>query len=61
VEDLQMNEQEIRAKALELAIQTIALFPEQKRVEQLSMDSDPLKVLIALSLPYQNYLKGQPS
>jgi hypothetical protein len=55
-----MNEQEIRAKALELVIQTIALFPEQKRVEQLSMDKDPLAVLIDLSLPYQNYLKGQP-
>jgi hypothetical protein len=56
-----LNEQEIRAKALELAIQTIALFPEEKRVEQLAMDKNPLEVLIGLSLPYQDYLKEKPS
>jgi hypothetical protein len=54
-----MNDQEIRAKSLELVIQTIALFPEKKRVEQLTMDRDPLEVLIDLSLPYQDYLKGK--
>jgi hypothetical protein len=56
-----MNDQEIRAKALELAIQTVALFPEKVRVEQLAMDKSPAKVLIGVSMPYQDYLKGKPT
>ena len=57
-----MTDQEIKAKALELTIQTIALFPEAKRVEQL-MQGDPAEVIIQLSRAYQNHLvrKGQPN
>jgi len=56
-----MNDQEIRAKALELTIQTIALMPELKRTEQL-MQGNPADVVIGLSQTYQDYLsrKDQP-
>jgi hypothetical protein len=54
------QEQEIRAKALELTIQTIALMPEDKRTEQLKQ-GEPAKVIIELSRSYQNYLKDQPN
>jgi len=55
-----MTDYEIRAKALELTIQTIALMPEIKRIEQLSQ-GEPAKVIIELSQTYQNYLKAQPN
>ena len=56
-----MSEQEIKVKALELTIQTIALMPEDKRVEQLLMGK-PAEVIIGLSQDYQDYLrqKDQP-
>jgi hypothetical protein len=50
-----MTDQEIRAKALELTIQTIALMPESKRIEQLSK-GNPAEVIIGLSHAYQDYL-----
>jgi hypothetical protein len=46
-----MNEQEIRVKALDLTIQTIALMSELDRFAQLKR-GDPTKVIIDLSMGY---------
>ena len=53
-----MSEQEIKVKALELTIQTIALMPENKRIEQLGKGK-PAEVIIGLSQDYQDYLNQQ--
>jgi hypothetical protein len=53
-----MNEQELRAKALELTIKLVSIFPESKRVEQLQL-GDPSQVIIDLSQDFLNYLKNR--
>ena len=55
-----MNEQEIKAKALELTIQTIALMTDEKRNEQFSQD-DPAEAIIGLSRSYLDYLQKKPN
>ena len=51
-----MTDQEIKAKALELTIQTIALMPEKDREKQLSQ-GDPAEVIISLARSYLGYLQ----
>jgi hypothetical protein len=50
------KEQEIKAKALELAIRLVSVFPEADRINQLNQGK-PAQVVIDLSLDFQNYLK----
>ena len=53
-------EQEIKAKALELAVKTLALLPEQKRLEQFK-NCRPEEAIIQISLPYFDHLKDRPN
>ena len=54
------RDEELRAKALELAVQTLALLPEAKRLEQFQK-LRPEDAVIQISQPYLEYLKDQPS
>jgi hypothetical protein len=51
-----MNEQEIKAKSLELTIQLVSLLPEKKKIEQFEQ-GDLTQVIIELSRDFQDYLK----
>jgi hypothetical protein len=55
-----VTDQELKVKALELTIKTIALMSEKDRFNQLSR-GNPVKIIIDFSLDYQNYLKGEPT
>jgi hypothetical protein len=60
----QMNEkQEIRAKALELAIATLALIPDEKRQEQLvswqQQGAGPYEAVINGSKIFADFITGQ--
>jgi hypothetical protein len=54
------KEQEIRAKAIELSIATLALFPDEKRQEQLakwqSQGVDPYQAMIDVSKFFADFI-----
>jgi hypothetical protein len=55
-----MTEQEIRIKALELAIQTIALLPTEARVKFLSADNNKVQQnVINTSRIFEEYIRGE--
>jgi hypothetical protein len=56
------KEQEIRAKAIELTIATLALLPDEKRQEQLAMwqkqGIDPYQAMINGSKLFADFITG---
>jgi hypothetical protein len=56
-EDNMTQEQEIRAKALEITIGLLGVMEEKGRFEQLKR-GNPSKVVSDLSLDFENYLKA---
>jgi hypothetical protein len=55
-----MNEQEIRAKALEIAFKTFSLLPEAKDGERLKEQrlTEP-EAIIAIAENFEDYIKGK--